>query len=203
MPEQRDDERQANRGLGSGHRHHEEGDDLAVDVAGIAPERHERQVHGVQHDLYRQQDRDQVAAQEHACRANREEHRRDDQVMTEGNHWSLPSRLARTTAPTIATRISTDVASNANVCRVKRTRPISRTELTDAASLREPTGALSSPTFASAQTSCTISSVARSAPNLPMLGCANGCDRSYSAASSRGALSSITTKRKSTIMAPA
>ena len=56
----------------------------------IAAERHERQVHGVQHDLDRQQDRDQVAAQEHAGRADGEQHRRDDQVVAERNHCARP-----------------------------------------------------------------------------------------------------------------
>src|SRR6187401_616563 len=162
MPEQRDDDREADGGLGGGDGHHEERDDLAVDVAGETPERHEREVHGVQHDLDREQDGDQVTAQEHTRRADGEQDRRDDQIVTERNHCSGPSRRARTTAPTIATRIRTDVASNAKVWRVNSTRPISTTELTEAASLREATGASISTTFESAHASWTISSVARS-----------------------------------------
>ena len=42
-------------------------------VPSVAAERDERQVDGVQHDLDREQDRDQVAAQEHARRADREQ----------------------------------------------------------------------------------------------------------------------------------
>src|SRR5262245_58478044 len=69
VPEERDDERQADGRLGRRHGHHEEDDDLAVDVAGKAAEGDERQVHGVQHDLDREQDRDQVAAHEDAGRS--------------------------------------------------------------------------------------------------------------------------------------
>ena len=60
---------------------------------GVAAERDERQVHGVQHDLDRQQDRDQVAPQEHAGRADGEQDRRHDQVVAERNHGSpFPAR---------------------------------------------------------------------------------------------------------------
>src|SRR5687767_9061077 len=113
VAEQRDHDRQADRGFGGRHRHHEEGDDLAVDIAAKAPEGDERQVHRVQHDFNRQQDGDQVLAQEHAGRADRKENRRDDQVMTERDHDNGPSLRASTTAPTMATRIRIDVASNA------------------------------------------------------------------------------------------
>src|SRR5688572_30257468 len=53
MAEQRDHERQADRRFRGGHGHHEEGDDLPVDLAPLAAEGHERQVDGVQHDLDR------------------------------------------------------------------------------------------------------------------------------------------------------
>ena len=45
VAEQRDDDRQADRGFGGGHGHDEEHDDLPVDGAERAAERHERQVH--------------------------------------------------------------------------------------------------------------------------------------------------------------
>ena len=44
-------------------------------VPELAAEGHERQVHGVQHHLDREQQRDDVAAQEHAGRADGEEQR--------------------------------------------------------------------------------------------------------------------------------
>ena len=83
-----------------------------------AAEGDEGQVHRVQHDLDRQQDRDQVAAHEHAGRADREQNRREHQVVVERRHQRRPARAfaarASTTAPTIATRISIDVTSNGN-----------------------------------------------------------------------------------------
>src|SRR5688500_18116739 len=53
MPEERNHEGQADRGLGRRHGHDEERDDLPVDAALIAAERDERQVDGVEHDLNR------------------------------------------------------------------------------------------------------------------------------------------------------
>src|SRR4030095_11965368 len=129
MPEERDDQRQADGRFRRGHGHHEKRDDLPVHVAAVPAKGHERQVHGVQHDFDGQQNRDQVTAEEHAGRADGEQNRRHDQIVMERNHDS-PSLRASTTAPTMATRISTDVASNANAWRSKSTFPSSRTELT-------------------------------------------------------------------------
>src|SRR5688500_3502034 len=150
VPEEGDDERQADRRFSRGHGHHEERDDLAVDVAAISSEGDERQVHRIEHDFDREQDRDQVAAQEDAGRADREQDRRDDQVVTERDHESVPSRRASTTAPTIATRIKIDVASKAKAWRSNSTPPSSRTELTAAPSVWLPTGDSSSPIRSSA-----------------------------------------------------
>src|SRR5215471_2945301 len=117
VPEERDDDRQARRGFSRRHGHDEEHDDLPVDRSEIAIDRDERQVDGVQHHLDREQDRDEVAAQKHARGPDREQHGREDQVAVEGRlrHPAHARSLrARMIAPTIATRIRTDVASNAN-----------------------------------------------------------------------------------------
>src|SRR5688572_13767275 len=202
MPEERDDQRQPDRRFRGGHRHHEERDDLAVHVAPVAAECDERQVHRVQHDLNRQQNRDQIPAEKNSGRADGKENRRDDQVMVERNHdWS--SLRARTTAPTIATRIRIDVASNANAWRSNSTLPSSRTELTVAAPVWLPTGASRPLTRINAYASCRISTPASMAPKRAMPGRRSGWARSHSAASSCGAFSSMTTKRNSTMMAPA
>src|SRR5688572_27075414 len=124
MAEQGDHERQADRRLGGGDGHDEEGDDLPVDLAELAAERDERQVDGVQHDLDRHQQRDDVAAQEHARRADGEQQAREHQVMANGHRYSSLLR-ASTTAPTIAAMIRMDVTSNANMYLVKSTRPSS------------------------------------------------------------------------------
>src|SRR5687767_8973698 len=202
MPEERDDQRQPDRRFRGGHRHHEERDDLAVHVAPVAAECDERQVHRVQHDLDREQNRDQIPAKEHSGGADGKENRRNDQVMMQRNHDGSSLR-ARTTAPTMATRIRIDVASNANAWRSNSTLPSSRTELTVAASAWPPTGASYSAISKSAHASCTTSSAARIAPNRATPRCRSGCSWSHSAASSCGALSSMTTNRNSTMMAPA
>src|SRR4030095_13553405 len=159
------------------HRHHEERDDLTVEIAGGTPEGDEREIHGVQHDLDRQQDRDQIAPQEHTCRADREEQRRQHEVIAQRNHRSpsrppraAPGGWARITAPTMATRIRIEVASNANVWRVKSERPNSVTELTVVASAFVPTGIFRSAILARARPSCTMSSPASSVPQRVMPG---------------------------------
>src|SRR4029079_3398164 len=184
------------------HGHDEERDDLPVHGAVEPAERDEAQVHGVEHDLDRQQDRDQVLAQEHAGAADGEEERVDHEIVTERNHAS-PSRRASTTAPTMATRISTEVASNAKLYCVNSTRPISRTDATVAPSARPPTGDPRLTTLASAHPSSATSSTASTTPMRAKPGRLSGWVRSQSAPSSCGALSSITTNRNSTMMAPA
>src|SRR5436190_8359693 len=115
VTEQADDDGKAHRRFRGGDRHDEEHDDLAVRAAVHAAERDEREIDGVQHDLDRQQNRDQVAAHEHACRADAEQHGRQHEILLERRRRHCPpSFRASTTAPTIATRISTDVTSNAN-----------------------------------------------------------------------------------------
>src|SRR5262249_2052067 len=73
VAERGDDDREADRGFGGGDRHHEEHDHLAVHRAELTGERDERQVDRVQHELDRHEDDDDVAAHEHADRADREE----------------------------------------------------------------------------------------------------------------------------------
>src|SRR6266853_2825846 len=86
MAEQADDDREADGGFGCGHGHHEEHDDLAVGCAERAAERDEAQVHRVQHDLDREQDRDDVAADQHTRRADGEQDCRQDEVVAERRH---------------------------------------------------------------------------------------------------------------------
>src|SRR5215471_3888903 len=123
MAEQADHDREADGGLGRGNRHHEEHDDLSVGTAERSAERDETEVDGVQHDLDRQQDGDQVPADEHARRADGKENRRQNEVVVECRHDHIggadapplwESLFASTTAPTIAAMISNEVTSNAN-----------------------------------------------------------------------------------------
>src|SRR4051812_8897621 len=55
IPEQRDDDRQADRSFGGRNGHHKKHDDLPVARSHRPPEGDERQVDGIQHDLDRQQ----------------------------------------------------------------------------------------------------------------------------------------------------
>src|SRR6266511_1198510 len=73
VAEERDDDRQTDGRFRRRHGHHEEHDDLPVGRSERAPERDERQVHRVQHDLDRQENRDQVAPDEHTRGADREQ----------------------------------------------------------------------------------------------------------------------------------
>src|SRR6185312_2077197 len=123
MTEHADEDREADRGFGGGDGHDEEHDDLPVGGAERPAERDEAQVHRVQHDLDRQKDRDEVAADEHAGRADGEQNRREHEVVVQCRHHGVggagapPRRVslfARTTAPTIATMIRSEVTSNGN-----------------------------------------------------------------------------------------
>src|SRR5436190_2585065 len=199
VPEQADDDREADRRFRRGDGHHEEDDDLAVRGAVHAAERDEREIDRVQHDLDRQQDRDEVPAHEHACRADAEQHGREDQVVLDGSrHRCAPSLRASTTAPTIATRIRIDVTSNANAYSVKSIRPIAATLVTEPMPKRPV-----SPAVVSAHTSSIRRATASSPPSRIGPGRSSGCVRSSNPVSSCGAFSSITTKRNSTMIAPA
>ena len=81
---------------------------------------------------------------------------------------------------------------------MKSERPIAATEVTGVAE-----NALGDAERASAQTSSAMSASASTAPNRIGPGRSIGCERSSKSVSSCGALRSITTKRNSTMMAPA
>src|SRR4051812_45280027 len=108
VTEEADHDREADGGLRRRHRHHEEHDDLTIRRAQRPAEGDERQVDGIEHDLDRQEDRNQVPPHEYAGRAYGEEDGRQNQIMVERDHHAPPrsrpsrgvSRLARTTAPT-------------------------------------------------------------------------------------------------------
>src|SRR5512139_1058194 len=83
LPHHRDYQRQADRSLRGGHRHHEKDDDLAVHRAEVPAEGDQGQVCRVQHDLDRQEDRDHIAAQEDPGRPDGEQRRGQDQIMVQ------------------------------------------------------------------------------------------------------------------------
>ena len=115
MAEQADDERQADRRFGGCNGHDEERDDLPVN--GPVRSGRTRQTSGSRAFSMISIDSRIVIR---FLRRNTpavpmaKQHRGDDQVVSERDH-RLVSRAASTTAPTIATRIRIDVASNAKL----------------------------------------------------------------------------------------
>src|SRR5580704_10883238 len=91
--EDRHQDREAHHDLGSRHDHHEERDDLAVQVAMHPREGHEREVDRVEHELDAHEDNHRVAPYQHAHGAD---HEQDDGERDEvpGAHQASPSWLA-------------------------------------------------------------------------------------------------------------
>src|SRR5579864_5884977 len=101
-----DEQRQADRRLGGGHRQDEEHQDLAgalVELAGVGDQ---RQVGGVQHHLDREEDADAVAPGQRAGRADGEERHRQHQVPADRDAHALVDQVdaAHGRAPGAATR---------------------------------------------------------------------------------------------------
>src|SRR4051812_9080460 len=91
-PEDRHDDGQADDDLGGGHGHDEERHDLPLEVTVDAGERHERKVHGVEHQLHRHEHHDRVAPDEDADGTDREQRGAQHQVVI-GAHSST-SRIS-------------------------------------------------------------------------------------------------------------
>src|SRR5260370_26455502 len=84
--EEGDDDGEADGGLGCGYDHHEEDEDLALDLVPQMGEGDEGQVDGVEHQLDRHEDGDDVALDEERCDADGEEDGGEDQVVSDGYH---------------------------------------------------------------------------------------------------------------------
>src|SRR5688572_19579193 len=100
----RHDDREADDDLRGGDDHDEERHDLAVDGAGGAGEGDQRQVHRVEHQLHAHEHDDRVAAHEHAHGTDREEDRRENEVVGQRHRASPPgpSRGAGSSVPRAA-----------------------------------------------------------------------------------------------------
>src|SRR2546426_3043886 len=122
--EQRDDDRQPDRGFGGGHGHDEEDEDVPRHRLILVREGGESQVDGVQHQLDAHQDDDGVATHQDTDAADGEQERRHEQEEFHAHQRSF--RLARTTAPIMAAIRRIDAASNANWYLVNRRRPMPR-----------------------------------------------------------------------------
>src|SRR5688572_11738480 len=88
-PEDGHDDGQPDDDLGRGHHHHEEGGDLAVEVAVLPGERDEGQVAGVEHQLHAHEDHDGVAPDEDPHTPDGEQDRGEDDVLGHGCSPSL------------------------------------------------------------------------------------------------------------------
>src|SRR3954453_15096771 len=84
------DDREPDDHLGRGHHHHEEGGDLAVEVAVLLGEGDECEVRGVEHQLDAHEHDDRVAPRQHAHAADREQDPGEDDVRRDVHWWSPP-----------------------------------------------------------------------------------------------------------------
>src|SRR5215218_9868988 len=108
MPEDADDDGETNRGFGGRHRHDEEDHYVAAGAVELG-QRHETEIHRIQHQLDAHEEHDGIPPQQHAGHSETEEHRREAQRLAE-EHQTF--RLASTTAPMIATSRRIEVISN-------------------------------------------------------------------------------------------
>src|SRR5262249_22279311 len=113
VAEERDENREANRGLGRRDGDDEEDDDLPL----VGPERgavaEEGEVRRVHHELDRQEDLNRVAAEQRPRDADRKQRARGEQDVRQrdrSDHGAF-SRRASTKAPTSAASRSTETAS--------------------------------------------------------------------------------------------
>src|SRR5260370_17553377 len=129
------DDRQSHRGLGGGHYHDEEDEHLPAERVPVRGEGNKRKVHAVQHQLDRHENRDDVALDQEPEHAAPEQDSTQYQIVGERDHLYPSSflvprapasgRLASTTAPMMAIRISTDVTSKGSKNSWNRSRAIS------------------------------------------------------------------------------
>src|ERR1700732_104865 len=78
--EDRQDDGQANRGLSRSHHHHEKAEYVAIHLLQRVGERDEREIHRVEHQLDRHENRNDVAAIDEARHAEPEKNRAQNQV---------------------------------------------------------------------------------------------------------------------------
>src|SRR5829696_8342688 len=199
VAERGDDDRQPHRGLGRRDRHDEDHEALpgcAVELR----EGHERQVHGVEHQLDAHEDDDRVAAREHADDADGEEDRREEERL--GDHGPPPGsvrpgaspRRASTTAPTIAASSNTLVSSKATRFSEKSDSATAVTAFAGTATSGPGSGSRSRSIVRSWATSTTPTAPAASRPRQAPTSLASPAWPRFS---------SITTKRNTTMIAPA
>src|SRR5678810_1461888 len=103
----------ADAGFGGGERHHEEGGHVTVGGAVVAGKRHEGEIDGIEHELDRHEDHEQVAAEQHAECADEEQDRAQIQIVMNSDRRHQITFLARSTTPTMATSRMSEITSKA------------------------------------------------------------------------------------------
>src|SRR6185437_15568232 len=93
--EESDDDGKTDGGLRGGDDHDKEDEDLPFDAMPHVREGDEGQVDGVEHQLNRHEDRDDVALDEEGANADREQDRCEDEVVSDRNHQRSSLRRMR------------------------------------------------------------------------------------------------------------
>src|SRR5262249_10760738 len=121
IPEHRNHQSQSDRGFSGRDNQHKENENLTADLSMLAGKGDEGQIDGVQHDFHRQEQGNDVPLQEKSQHADEEQDRSNDEKPGSWNHRSF---FAKTTAPTSAISISSDVTSNGNKYSLNKLSPI-------------------------------------------------------------------------------
>src|SRR5262245_48715637 len=123
IPKHRDYQSQAHRRFRRSDHENKENESLAADLTMLAGERNEGKIHCVQHDLDRQQQRDDIPLDEKTQHSDQKQNSADDEIPTDWDHRSF---FAKTTAPNRAISISNDVTSKGKKYSVNKLVPIAR-----------------------------------------------------------------------------
>src|SRR6185503_17881446 len=197
---QRQDDRQPDRHLPRRDRDGEDAEQLPREVLVLAAEGDEIQVGGVHHQFDRHQDDDGVAARQDADHAEPEEEQAQHHHLAGRDRHrrqasSRPRSRARTIAPTIATRSSTEAISNGRSASVKSAVPTAS---------RLPVSGFAAAAAAVAGPSRPRDAIASIAPTArsPAPACSTTRSLNLRGARSRR-LTSRMTNRNSTMMPPA
>src|SRR5688572_4882266 len=131
---QRDNQSQTDRRFRGRHCDDEERQNLAALFEQVVTEGREIDVDGIEHDLQGHEHEDDVAPAEEADQTDGEEDRAEPQKRARGDHQDGVFLRATTTAPTMATRRTSDTTSKGSANSVKSAIPTAATCGTGAAS---------------------------------------------------------------------
>src|SRR5262249_13198548 len=104
---------------------HEKDKDLTVQIIVEPREGHEREVGGVEHQFERHVDDQDITADDHAEKSEREQQEADNEIMFEAYGFHFRSFLLNKITPTMATSSSTETTSNGSRYCENRSLPSS------------------------------------------------------------------------------